>query len=232
MSMKLHELTQQPLFGVSLTLIMYVIALELQKRYKSLHPLLVCSAMIIAILLAANIPYEAYKKGGEYITFLLGPATVALGVPLYKNAQKIRRSFASIMGGVTAGSISALLLSAVLVWSLGGSRELLITMLPKSVTSPIALEISRQAGGIPELTAVLTVLTGLIGSLFGPSLLRAAGVRDDIAIGTAIGTSSHGIGTARIIRDSDLQGSVSGFAMGVTAIVTSFLFIPLYHWLH
>lgn len=229
--MTFREWTEQPLFGIALTVLAYVFALALQQRWKALHPLLTCSALVIAFLLVTNVPYDAYRKGGDYIVFLLGPATVALGIPLYKNAQRIRNALLPIAAGITAGSISALLLAAGLVWVLGGSRELLVTMMPKSVTSPIALEISRQAGGIPELTAVLTVLTGLIGSMFGPGLLRLAGVRDDISIGTAIGTSSHGIGTARIIRDSELAGSVSGFAMGAAAILTSLLFIPLYWYL-
>ncbi|TVY10132.1 LrgB family protein [Paenibacillus cremeus] len=230
--MTLQEFTNQPLFGITLTVIAYAVALLLQKRWKALHPLLICSVLIIVVLMLMRVPYDTYKKGGDYIVFLLGPATVALGVPLYKNAQRIRESLLPIAAGITVGAISALLLTAALVWCLGGSRELIVTMMPKSVTSPIALEISRQAGGIPELTAVLTVLTGLIGSMFGPGLLRLAGVREDIPLGTAIGTASHGIGTAKIIRDSELAGSVSGFAMGVTAILTSVLFIPLYYWLH
>jgi predicted murein hydrolase (TIGR00659 family) len=229
--MSLHDVTVQPVFGVALSVISYTLALYLNRRWSWLHPLFVCSGIIVIALIAIGIPYEAYRKGADMLVFLLGPATVALGIPLYKNARRIGNSLYSILGGITAGSVSALLLSAVLVWSLGGSKELMVTMMPKSVTSPIALEISRQAGGIPELTAVLTVLTGLIGSMFGPGLLRFCGVRDDIAIGVAIGTSSHGIGTARIIQDSELQGSVAGFAMGVAGILTSLLFVPLYVWL-
>ena len=229
--MTLHELANEPLFGVTLTVVAYAAALGLQRRWKALHPLFVCSVIIIIVLLLLRIPYEAYRIGGEYIVFLLGPATVALGVPLYKNARRIRQNALSILMGISVGSVCAIAFSAALVWALGGSRELMVTMMPKSVTSPIALEISREAGGIPELTAVLTVLTGLIGSMFGPRLLRIAGVRDDISLGTAIGTAAHGIGTARIIRDSELAGSVSGFAMGAAAIITSFLFIPLYAWL-
>ncbi|MCS7461151.1 LrgB family protein [Paenibacillus doosanensis] len=222
------SLLQQPLFGIALSVVCYSLALALYRKWSWLHPLFITSGLIIVFLLSANIPYEAYRKGGDMLVFFLGPATVALGIPLYKNARRIRSSLPSILGGITAGSVSALILSAAFVWSLGGSQELMVTMMPKSVTSPIALEISRQAGGIPELTAVLTVLTGLIGSMFGPGLLRLCGVHDDIALGTAIGTAAHGIGTARIIRDSELQGSVSGFAMGAAAIITSILFIPLY----
>lgn len=229
--MTVQEFSVEPLFGITLTVVAYAVALKCQQKWKGIHPLLISSILIIAVLMFMQVPYEAYKKGGDYIVFLLGPATVALGVPLYKNAQRIGRSFVPIITGITVGSVSALMMSAGLVWSLGGSRELMITMMPKSVTSPVALEIARQAGGIPELTAVLTVLTGLIGSLFGPALLRLAGVREDISLGAAIGTAAHGIGTARMIRDSELAGSISGFAMGATAIITSLLFIPLYIWL-
>ncbi|MFD0682458.1 MULTISPECIES: LrgB family protein [unclassified Paenibacillus] len=229
--MSLYDITEQPIFGLALSVISYSLALYLYRRWQWLHPLFVSSGLIIAFLLTTDIPYEAYRKGGDTLILFLGPATVALGIPFYKNAKRIRSSLLSIVGGVTVGSASALLLSAALVWSLGGSKELMVTMMPKSVTSPISLEISRQAGGLPELTAVLTVLTGLIGSMFGPALLRLCGVRDDISIGTAIGTAAHGIGTARIIKDSELQGSVGGFAMGAAAIITSFLFIPLYIWL-
>lgn len=230
--MNLFELTRQPMFGIALTLAAYGAALLLNKRWPAANPLLVCAGLIVAMLLSTGVPYEAYSRGGEIITYLLGPATVGLAVPLYKNARRIRGQLGAIAAGITAGSISAVLLAGALVWALGGSQEMMLTMMPKSVTSPVALEISRQAGGIPELTAVLTVLTGLIGSLFGPGLLRLAGVRDDIALGAAMGTAAHGIGTARIIRDSELAGSVSGFAMGAAAILTSFLFIPLYYWLH
>jgi len=226
--MKPDDFFAQPLFGIALSVIGYALALIVHRRWSWLHPLFLSSGLVIAFLLAGQIPYEAYRVGGDVLIFFLGPATVALGIPLYKNAHKIRSSLGAILGGITAGSVSAILLSAALVWGLGGTTEMMLTMMPKSVSSPIALEISRQAGGIPELTAVLTVLTGLLGSMFGPALLRFSGVRDDIEIGTAIGTAAHGIGTARIIRDSELQGSVSGFAMGAAAIITSVLFVPLY----
>jgi len=230
--MRFQSFVTEPLFGLTLTIAAYAGALLLQKKWRALHPLLFCSLFILAVLLLFQIPYESYRQGSDILVFLLGPATVALGIPLYKNAGKIKAKLIPIAAGITTGSVSALLLSAALVWMLGGSSELIATMMPKSVTAPVALEISRQAGGIPELTAVLTVLTGLIGSMAGPALLRLAGVRDDIAVGTAMGTAAHGIGTARIIQDSELAGSTSGFAMGISAILTSLLFIPIYHWFH
>jgi predicted murein hydrolase (TIGR00659 family) len=171
-----------------------------------------------------------YKAGGDLLTLLLGPATVALGVPLYKNARLIKKHLRGIFLAVIIGSVVGIVSTAALVGFLGGSREILLSMLPKSVSSPIAVEISRELGGLPELTAVLTVLTGLFGSMFGTSILRWFRLSGDIAIGIAIGTAAHGIGTARLLKDSQIQGGMSGLAMGLAGIVTSILFIPIYLW--
>jgi len=228
--MNLQSIVYSPIFGVAITVGAYVLALKLQGKWRSIHPLFVCAGGIIVLLLALDIPYEGYKVGGDLIAFFLGPATVALGVPLYKQRKFLQKYFAAILSGVTIGSISGIASAGLLVWLMGGTRELMLTMMPKSVTSPISIEIVRQAGGIPELGAVLTVLTGLLGSMVGPALLRLLRISGDMPIGVAIGTSSHGIGTARIIRDSELQGSVSGVAMALAGIVTSLLFIPLYSW--
>ncbi|WP_248925585.1 LrgB family protein [Paenibacillus hamazuiensis] len=226
--MTLVQFYQHPMFGVTVTVAAYVIALMLHRKWSWLHPLFVCSGLVIALLVCGGIPYADYKIGGGLIEFMLGPATVALGVPLYKNAQKIKNSLVSIVTGISVGSVVGIASSAALVWALGGTRDMMITMMPKSVTTPIAIEIVRSAGGIPELGAVLTVLTGLLGSMIGPEVLRLFGVRGDIAVGTAVGTSAHGIGTARLIRESELCGSISGFSMGLAGIITSVLFIPLY----
>lgn len=225
-----NEWWNEPLFGVSVTVVAYVAALRLHERVRFLHPLFVCSAAVIALLLVTGISYESYRIGADLLVFCLGPATVALGVPIYKYAVKLRRQFRAILSGVVAGSLCGLTCSAFFIWLAGGSRELLLTALPKSASSPISIEIVRLLGGVPELGAVLAVLTGLVGSMIGPAFLRAVGVRGDIALGVAIGTAAHGIGTARIIRESELQGSAGGLAMGLTGIVTSLLAIPLY-WL-
>ncbi|KIL41630.1 LrgB [Gordoniibacillus kamchatkensis] len=229
--MSTQTIFQHPLFGFALTVGAYVIALKLHGKWKLLHPLFVCSGGIIALLLLFDIPLEKYRTGGDLVTFFLGPATVALGVPLYRQRAYIKKYFAAIVSGVTVGSVSGIVSAGVLVWLTGGTRELIVTMMPKSVTSPISLEIVRQAGGIPELGAVFTVLTGLLGSMIGPGLLRLVRISGDMPIGVAIGTSSHGIGTARIIRESELQGSLSGVTMGLAGIVTCLLFIPIYAWL-
>lgn len=221
-----------PVFGVSVTLIAYVAALGLQRRWPWLNAMFICCLAIILLLVLSGIPYESYKVGGDMIAFLLGPATVALGVPLYKHAKVLIARMRSVLSGIVAGSLCGMFTSACFVWLAGGNRELLMTIMPKSVTSPISMEIARLFGGIPELAAVLTVLTGLFGSMFGPALLRLVGVTDGLAIGAAMGTSAHGIGTSRVIRESELQGSASGFAMGAAGLISSFAAMPIYYWMH
>jgi predicted murein hydrolase (TIGR00659 family) len=228
--MNVPEWISHPIFGVAVSVMAYSGAQLIQQRWKWLHPLFVCSGFIILILFLFHIPYEAYKIGGDLLTVLLGPATVALGVPLFKNAGLIKQHIAGIFIAVAAGSAAGIASAAALVGFLGGSREILLSMMPKSVSSPIAIEISRHLGGLPELTAVLTVLTGLFGSMFGKAILRWFGIKDGVSIGIAIGTAAHGIGTARLLKDSEIRGSMSGFAMGLAGIITSILFVPIYLW--
>jgi predicted murein hydrolase (TIGR00659 family) len=229
--MNIVQWGDSPLFGVTVTLIVYVLALGLQRRWPRLNALFVCCFILFMLLALSGISYNSYRVGGDLLVFLLGPATVALGVPLYKHAGGIIKRIRSVLAGIVVGSICGMSTSAFFVWLAGGNRELMMTILPKSVTSPISLEIARLLGGIPELAAVLTVLTGLIGSMFGPLVMRAAGIKDDLAIGTAMGTAAHGIGTSRIIRESELQGSVSGFAMGAAGLISTFAAVPIYLWM-
>lgn len=228
---RLLPLTNSPLFGVTLTVGAYVIAQAVYRRLPWLHPLVPTCGAIIALLLWRHIPYSAYKQGGDLIAFFLGPATVALGMPLHKQSRKIRGHVMALLIAIAAGSLAAMASAAALVYLLHGSRAVLLSMIPKSVTTPISMAISQQLHGEPALTAVFTVIAGLIGSVLGPGALRTLGVRRDLAIGAAIGTSSHGIGTARVLRDSELQGGVSGLAMAVAGIVTSLLAILVEWWL-
>lgn len=221
-----------PLIGITITLCAYCASLHLSRRWRFLNPLLVTFIAILVIMFAGRIPLEEYQVGGNVISFFLGPATVALGVPLYKQFNRIKSNLLPILSGVLIGSTCGLISAGLFVWLLNGSQAVLLSMLPKSATTPISMEIVRQLGGIPELGAIFTVLTGLLGSLIGPELLHKWGIRNDVAVGVAIGTSSHGIGTHRLIQESEVQGAISSFAMGVTGIVTSLLVIPLFHWLH
>ncbi|MGO4373633.1 LrgB family protein, partial [Paenibacillus sp. MCAF20] len=155
-------------------------------------------------------------------------ATVALAVPLHKNARRIKEALLPVLAGITAGSLLSVAFTALLLSLTGSPEELIRSMLSKSVSAPIAMEIARKAGGIPELSASFSVLTGLVGSVTGPAVLRLCGIRGDIPLGTAVGASAHGIGTARMIAESESLGGVSGFSMAAAGIITSVLMIPIY----
>ncbi|RKP52985.1 LrgB family protein [Cohnella endophytica] len=226
----LEQLTSTPLFGVAATVIFYAAAQLLNRKWNWLHPLFLTAGGLIVLLVLCGIPYEEYKGGGDIVGFFLGPATVALAVPLYESLKRLRGKIRAVVIGVTIGSLCGIVSVAVLTWALGATKDTVLSMLPKSATSPIAIELSRQLGGSPELGGVFAVLTGLLGSMLGPALLRFARVRGDIGIGTAVGTAAHGIGTARLLRDSETQGGISGFAMSLSSIITPILCIPIY-WL-
>lgn len=227
----MHAHDNSPLLGITITLCAYCASSYLHRRWRFLNPMLLTFAAIVLILTAGRIPLEDYRAGGDVISFFLGPATVALGVPLYRHFHRIKSNLVPILSGVLIGSSCGLASSGLFVWILRGSQDILLSMLPKSATTPISIEIVRQLGGIPELGAVFTVLTGLIGSMIGPELLRKWGIKHDIALGVAMGTSSHGIGTSRMVQESELRGAVSSFAMGAAGIATSILVIPLSHFL-
>jgi len=228
----MSEWTSHPLFGVTLTVGTYALACWVRDRwFKSLNPLLVAATAVILFLLCAGIPYEDYNAGGSVVSFFLGPATIALGTLIYKHWPLVRRKIAVILSGMTFGTVFGIGITALLIWLLGGTWPVLLSMLPKTVTSPVAVEIVSLIGGIPEMGAVFTVLTGLTGSVLGPALSRLTGIRSDTAIGTAFGTTSHGIGTARLLLDSEIRGSISGFAMACSAILTPIIFVPIYWWL-
>lgn len=226
------SLTTNPTFGVAVTVLVYTAANALHDRRRWIHPLLVTCITLIALLKISHIDIKDYRKGGDLIAWFLGPATIALGVPFYKNAQKIGRQIVPVTIAVTTGAVAGIASAALFVKLARGSSDVFRSMLPKSVTTPISIELSKQLGGTPELTAVFTVLAGLIGSVVGPMILRFVGVRRDVPLGIAIGASSHGIGTARVLRDSELQGAASGFAMALCGVITSLLTIPARWLLH
>ncbi|WP_424768220.1 LrgB family protein [Paenibacillus sp. sgz302251] len=222
--------TQEPLFGITVTVAFYVAAQRLSLRFRWLNPLLFASGGIIALLLVFDIPYEDYSVGGDIITFFLGPATVALAVPFYKYASKLKGQLLPIAAGVSAGVVCGMLAVLGISMLLGASEQIMLTLLPKSVTTPVAIEIAKSTGGIPELAGVFAVLTGLIGSIIGPPFLKLCRIHSDVAIGAAIGTAAHGIGTARILRDSETKGSISAFAMGLSSMLTPLFCMPFIWW--
>jgi predicted murein hydrolase (TIGR00659 family) len=218
-----------PLLGIALTLAAYQLARWLWVRagnHPALNPVLVAILVIGVVLWVAGIDYRTYMRGGSVIALLLGPATVALAWPLHLERALVRRAVLPVLVGITAGAGVAIVAAIVSTRLLGGSDELVLAMAPKSTTTPVAIALSETIGGIPALTAVLTILTGILGAVVGPRVLTLLRVRDRVVRGLAVGVSSHGIGTAQMIQESRTEGAFSGLAMALTALATS-MWIPL-----
>ena len=217
-------LSTTPLLWLTLTVLVYVIADRIAQasgRHPLVNPVLISVVFIVAVLWSTDTPYRTYFDGARFIHFLLGPATVALAIPLYRHFDLVRRSAPAIAVSLVAGSLTAASSAVLIGWLLGASPESLISLAPKSVTAPVAMGITQVLGGIPSLTAGLVILTGILGAMTGTLVLRLTRVRGDAATGLAIGTASHGIGTARALQISDTAGAFSGLAMGLNALLTA-----------
>ncbi|WP_417411725.1 LrgB family protein [Hoeflea sp.] len=188
-----------------------------------LNPVLTAVIAVVALLMLSGTSYETYFEGAQFVHFLLGPATVALAIPLYRQFDRVKRSALALVTSLLCGSLTAIGTATGLGWLLGASRETLLSLAPKSVTAPVAMGITELLGGLPSLTAVLVILTGILGAVLGPPLLTLIGVKDWRARGLALGTASHGIGTARALQVNELAGAFSGLAMGLNALATAIL---------
>jgi len=213
------------LFTILLTVGAYLLSKRLYLRYR--HPLLnivlLGAAMIIATLLALHIPYSSYLPGRQLMTSLLGPATVGLAVPLYRHRALLRRHAPAILAGVILGSLTSMLVAGWIALAGGLPKEVVLSLLPKSVTIPFAVEIANIHGGSPGLASAFVVATGTLGSVFGGTLLTWAGIRDPVARGLAMGTGAHGQGTAMAFMEGERQGSMAGLAMTLAGITTAAL---------
>lgn len=226
-------LSASPLLWLTLTLAAYVAGDALSralKRHPLANPVLVAGGLIVLVLLATGTGYATYFEGAQFVHFLLGPATVALAVPLWKNRALVRENLWPMAAALAAGSLAAALSAVAIVWAYGAPPSVLASIAPKSVTAPVAMELSKSLGGVPELTAVLVIATGIVGALIVTPLMNALGIRDFAARGFAAGVASHGIGTARAFQVSETAGAFAGIAMGLNAALTSllaFLFLAL-----
>lgn len=222
-------LAASPLLHLTLTLVAFQGANFLYRKSglnPLLNPVLLAVGVLVAILLSTGTSYQTYFEGAQFVHFLLGPATVALAIPLYRQFERVRRSRLAIAASLLAGSLTASASAVAIAWAMGAGREAVISMAPKSVTAPVAMGIAEQLGGLPSLTAVLVILTGIIGAMLGPLVLDLCRIRDWRARGFAMGLASHGIGTARALQVNELAGAFAGLAMGLNALATAIL-LPL-----
>lgn len=217
-----------------LTLGAYAAAFALWQRcgrHPLLNPTLLGIAGVAATLLALRVEHTAYFADARLVHVLLGPAVVALAVPLYRHAAVLRARATAIGAALAVGSAAAVLLGLALAHMLGASAPALLSLAPRSATAAVSIGISAEIGGIPALTAVLTIATGITGAVLGGWVLDAVGVRDPVARGVALGTASHGIATARAFQENEATGTAAGLAMGLNAILTAVMVPPLVRWL-
>ncbi|WAJ26226.1 LrgB family protein [Antarcticirhabdus aurantiaca] len=222
-------LAASPLLALTMTLVAFQAASWIHVkagRPALLNPVLLTVAAVVAVLVLTGTSYETYFEGAQFIHFLLGPATVALAIPLYRQFERVKRSAFAVAASLLAGSLSAILASLGAGLVFGVDAASLVSLAPKSATAPVAMGIAEKLGGLPSLTAVFVILTGILGASLGPPLLSLLRVRDEAARGLAIGTASHGIGTARALQDSEVAGAFSGLAMGLNALATALL-VPI-----
>jgi putative effector of murein hydrolase len=212
-----------PVVSILVTVAAYAASLAVNRRWRSLPPIAVASVLVVAYLLLTREPLPAYNRGGDFLTWWLGPATVALAEPMYRHGLALRKSLPRLALIVFFGSLVGMATAGGVAWLLGAPVTVVMSAVPKSVTTPIAVEVSRQLNGIPQITVGMVIAAGVLGASIGPLLLRLVGVREDRAVGAAIGTSSHGIGTASLIRRSDMQATVSSWAMAAAGVFTSLL---------
>jgi predicted murein hydrolase (TIGR00659 family) len=222
-------LAASPLLWPTATLACYLIALWIYRQGGEsplLNPVAIAVCLLIGLLLWTGTPYRTYFDGAQFVHFLLGPATVSLAIPLYRQRARLRSLALPILVTVPVSVMASSLTALGIAWALGATPETLISLAPKSVTAPVAMGISEKLGGLPSLTAVLVVSTGIVGAVLGTGLFRLLRIGDDAIKGFAMGAISHGIGTARSFQVSPTMGAFSGLAMALSAFATALL-LPL-----
>ncbi len=223
-------LSTTPLLWLTLTLGVWIGA-ETLVRWSGhnpfLNPVLVSVFVIGAVLMSTGTDYATYFEGAQFIHFLLGPATVAIAVPLARNFDLVMRRFLPLVAALVVGATTAIVSVLVLAHLTGLPDTMAVSLAPKSVTAAVAMGISEQTGGTPALTAILVILTGIFGAIIVTPLMNVLRIRDYAARGFAAGLASHGIGTARAFAVDPVAGTFAGIAMGLNAVLTSFLVPPL-----
>lgn len=219
-------LSTSPLLWLTVTLIAWLFADGLSRaagRHALVNPVFIAIVLLGGLLWLTGTPYGRYFEGAQFVHFLLGPATVALAVPLYRNLALVRRNLLPMLAALAVGSVVAIVSALGIAIAFGVPREILVSLAPKSVTAGIAMAVTESLGGIPSLTATLVIMTGIIGAVMVTPLMDALRIRDFAARGFAVGLASHGIGTARAFTVNSVAGIFAGIAMGLNAVVTAIL---------
>lgn len=221
----MKELINSPLVHVCLTLGVFILSKKLQQRYKSplLNPILITISIVIAFLLITDISYDDYKENTQIISFWLAPSVIALGYALYSFLEEIKADFKKIVLSMLAGSVTGIVSVFMIAYLLGASKATLISLAPKSVTTPIAIEVSTQMGGISSLTVAFVIVVGVLGAILGQSYLKLIGVNDSKSVGLSLGATAHALGTASISERGPDFSAFGGLGMALNGVITAIL---------
>jgi len=228
-------LSRSPLLWLTLTLLAYQAATAIHRRtggHPLANPVLIAVAILVLLLSATGTDYQTYFSGAQFVHFLLGPATVALAIPLYTHFNRVKAMLVPIVAGLFAGSLAAIVSAVAVARWLGASLPTQLSLAPKSVTTPIAMGIAERIGGIPSLTAVVVVMTGVVGAVCARPVFAALKMHNPAIEGFAIGVAAHGIGTARAFQMSEQSGAFAALAMGLNGALTALLLPGIAAWLN
>lgn len=218
----MSEIYASPLFGIVLCIFSFEIGLWINRKTHSplANPLMIAVVICIAVQQIFSIPLESFQQGGDIITMFLAPATAALSLSIYNQLDTLKKNLLPILAGTLTGSITSIGSVIGLCKLFGLDEELTASLIPKSVTTPIAMEVSRQHGGIVSITVAAVIVTGIFGAILAPVLIKLFRVRNPVEAGIAIGTCSHALGTSKALEIGETEGAMSGIAIGVAGIIT------------
>ncbi|MFC4665955.1 LrgB family protein [Falsiporphyromonas endometrii] len=228
----MEQIFSNPLYCLPLTIGIYLLSVKFYAwvRIRIFHPLAITIALLIIMLIVTKTDYEVYKQGSYLINFLLGPSVVALGYVLYEQSEHLKGRVLSILTTVFIGAFVGIISAAGIAYLMGADKAIAASMGPRSVTTPIAIVLSEQNGGIPALTAVVVVVAGILGGLIGPPIFKLLKIDSRIARGLALGASAHGVGTSVAIQLGAVEGALGGLAIGIMGIWTSLL-LPVFQYI-
>ena len=221
----MSELASSPFFGITLTIVAYWVGVRAQKKTGLVvcNSMLITVALIIAVLTVFHIPYEDYYQGGSLINLFLGPATACMAVTVYAKMDLLKKYWLPVLAGCLAGTVTSIGSILVLSRLFGLDKDMTASLLPKSVTTPIATAVSEGHGGIVPITVAAVIVTGILGNLAAPFLVKLFRVKDPVAAVLGIGTCSHALGTAKALEMGETEGAMSGLAVGICGIFTALL---------
>ena len=224
----MYNVFDTEIFGVILTILFFNIGIYIQKKTNKpiFNPLLIAILGIILFLSITKIPYESYKLGGDRINFFLGPVTIVLAVPLYKQFDLFKKYLLEILIGISCGVVVSFISIKLIGHFTNADVDIINSFIPKSITTPMGISLTKTLNGVEAITVVSIILTGILGAIISPIVFKIGKINNPVAKGIALGTSAHALGTTKALEMGEVEGAMSGLSIGISGIITVIL-IPI-----